>query len=71
MAYCRALTRSVLSIPGLVAGGEIDGAVETRLTVELVPWTCWYSNIRSHVRKAVWDRLRRQGRRRRGQPLRN
>ncbi len=34
--------------------------VETRLTVELVPSTCWYTNVRSHVPKAVWDRLRRQ-----------
>ena len=53
-------TRSVLSIPGVVAGGEDDGGVETRLTVELVPSTCWYTNVRSHVPKAVWDRLRRQ-----------
>jgi hypothetical protein len=37
-----------------------DGGVETRLTVELVPSTCWYTNVRSHVSKAVWDRLRSQ-----------
>jgi len=36
------------------------GAVQTRLTVELVPSTCWYTNVRSNVPKAVWDRLRRQ-----------
>jgi hypothetical protein len=34
--------------------------VETRLTVELVPSTCWYTNVRSNVSKAVWDRLRRK-----------
>jgi hypothetical protein len=34
--------------------------VETRLTVELVPSTCWYTNVRSNVPKAVWDRLRRR-----------
>jgi hypothetical protein len=34
--------------------------METRLTVELVPSTCWYTNVRSNVAKAVWDRLRRQ-----------
>jgi hypothetical protein len=34
--------------------------VPTRLTVELVPSTCWYTNVRSNVSKAVWDRLRRQ-----------
>src|SRR5207302_1396445 len=33
---------------------------ETRLTVELVPSSCWYTNVRSHVPKTVWDRLRRQ-----------
>ena len=32
----------------------------TRLTVELVPSTCWFTNVRSHVSRAVWDRLRRQ-----------
>jgi len=32
----------------------------TRLTVELVPSTCWYTNVRSNVSKAVWDRLRRR-----------
>lgn len=31
----------------------------TRLTVELVPSTCWYTNVRSNVSKATWDRLRR------------
>lgn len=43
-------------------GGQRDdnGGVETRLTVELVPSTCWYKNVRSQVSKAVWDRLRRQ-----------
>lgn len=30
------------------------------LTVELVPSTCWCTNVRSHLSKAVWDRLRRQ-----------
>jgi hypothetical protein len=34
--------------------------VQTRLTVELVPSTCWYTNVRSNVSKTVWDRLRRR-----------
>jgi hypothetical protein len=34
--------------------------VQTRLTVELVPSTCWYTNVRSNVPKAVWDGLRRR-----------
>ncbi len=29
------------------------------LTVELVPKTCWYSNVRDHVDKETWDVLRR------------
>jgi hypothetical protein len=31
----------------------------TRLTVELVPSTCWWSNVRSRLSPAVWERLRR------------
>jgi hypothetical protein len=34
--------------------------VKTRLTVELVPSTCWYTNVRSNVSKAAWDSLRRR-----------
>ena len=34
--------------------------METRLTVELVPSSCWYTNVRSNVSTAVWDRLRRK-----------
>ncbi len=30
-----------------------------KLTVELVPKTCWYSNVRSHVSKKTWDILRK------------
>ena len=43
----------------MVAGGD-DGGVQTRLTVELVPSTCWYTNVRSNVPEAAWDRLRRR-----------
>lgn len=28
------------------------------LTVELVPSTCWFSNVRSEISKEEWDRLR-------------
>ena len=31
-----------------------------KLTVELVPKTCFYSNVRDHVSKATWDKLRRR-----------
>ena len=30
-----------------------------RLTIELVPQTCWFSNVRSEVSPADWDRLRK------------
>jgi hypothetical protein len=39
-----------------------DGEVftpRTLLTVELVPSTCWFSNLRSELSKDEWDRLRR------------
>lgn len=29
-----------------------------KLTVELVPKPCWFSNVRDHVNQAEWDRLR-------------
>lgn len=29
------------------------------LTIELVPKTCWYSNVRSNVSKGEWDKIRR------------
>ena len=31
-----------------------------KLTVELVPKTCWWSNLRSLADRATWDRIRRQ-----------
>jgi len=31
---------------------------EPLLTVELVPQTCWFSNVRDHVSKKTWDMLR-------------
>lgn len=30
----------------------------TKLTIELVPASCWYSNVRSNVSKHQWDTLR-------------
>lgn len=29
------------------------------LTIELVPKTCWYSNVRSEVSKDEWDKIKR------------
>ncbi len=31
-----------------------------RFGVELVPASYWFSNVRSHVTREVWDQLRRQ-----------
>lgn len=36
------------------------GAPEPRLTIELVPATSWYSNVRSHVSKSEWDEIRKK-----------
>jgi hypothetical protein len=39
---------------------QTDEEEDAFLTVELVPETCWFSNMRDHVDKAAWDTLRRQ-----------
>ena len=31
-----------------------------KLTIELVPQTCWYSNVRSNVTKKDWDIIRKK-----------
>lgn len=36
-----------------------DAIPRTRLTVELVPRTCWFSNVRSAVSPEDWERLKR------------
>ena len=33
---------------------------QPKLTIELVPSTCWYSNLRSELTKSQWDKIRRQ-----------
>jgi len=30
-----------------------------KLTIELVPRTCWYTNVRSNVTKSEWDKIRK------------
>lgn len=30
------------------------------LTVELVPQSCWFSNVRDHVPQKIWDKLRKE-----------
>lgn len=36
-----------------------SGAKPPRLTIELVPETCWVSNVRSNISEAEWDRIRK------------
>ena len=31
-----------------------------KLTIELIPKTSWCSNVRSLVKRSVWDKLRKQ-----------
>jgi 5-methylcytosine-specific restriction endonuclease McrA len=31
-----------------------------KLTIELVPSTCWYTNVRSNVGRKEWDRIRKE-----------
>ena len=31
-----------------------------RLSIELVPETCWFSNVRSHVSKKEWDTIKKE-----------
>lgn len=37
-----------------------DGLESLRLTIELVPATCWYANLRDVLTPAAWDTVRRQ-----------
>lgn len=30
-----------------------------KLTIELVPSTCWYSNVRDNVTRSTWDKIRK------------
>lgn len=31
-----------------------------RLIIELVPETCWFTNVRSNVSRQTWDKIRKQ-----------
>ena len=42
---------------------EKEGTIMSKdllLTIELVPRPCWYSNMRTNIPRAVWDKLRKQ-----------
>ena len=33
---------------------------ELRLTIELVPSTCWFNNLRTRIPRVAWDKLRKK-----------
>lgn len=53
--YYVALTRAVhvLSLEN-----QFDEKGQKLLTIELVPETCWFSNVRSNVKKIDWEKLK-------------
>jgi hypothetical protein len=36
------------------------GSEQRKLTIELVPTSCWYSNMRTLVPRKVWDSIRKE-----------
>ena len=53
------ITIGTLQHQAAVARVDLDSAPAARLTIELVPSTCWYSNVRSEISQADWDVIRR------------
>jgi hypothetical protein len=49
--------QQTLSIPAYACQDE--SMTDPKLSVELVPSSCWFSNVRSHVSITVWDQLRK------------
>lgn len=43
-----------------VAGSSPAGSAIMRLSIELIPATCWYTNVRSSVTKEQWNYIRKQ-----------
>jgi 5-methylcytosine-specific restriction endonuclease McrA len=39
---------------------HVEAETAPRLTIELVPKTCWFSNVRDRVSRQDWDRIRSQ-----------
>src|SRR5207249_1911538 len=37
-------------------------ATALKLTIELVPKTCWYNNLRTQIRDSDWDRISKETR---------
>lgn len=43
-----------------MTSSSVDSVASPKLTVELVPRTCWFSNVRERVSRQEWDRIRSQ-----------
>ena len=39
---------------------EVEAGAQPKLTIELVPQTCWFSNVRKQVSDKDWNRIRSQ-----------
>ena len=39
---------------------KVRSMQKQELTIELVPSTCWFSNVRSEVSRGIWDKIRRK-----------
>lgn len=39
---------------------DMENSASPKLSVELVPRTCWFSNVRERVSRQEWDRIRSQ-----------
>jgi len=55
------MTRNWISSNSFSREEEYEkGTEELKLTIELVPSTSWYSNLRKYLSKEDWDRIRRR-----------
>jgi len=48
---------ATILVPFLHGRGSAN---EQKLTIELVPQTCWFSNVRSEVTSQMWDLLKKR-----------
>ena len=64
MSLRKALTKVLKKdSPSSSNSSSSENSLETskmKLTIELVPSTAWFTNVRSEVSKAKWDKIRRK-----------
>ena len=56
---CRTSARPAATVGGHARSSKMARDRAIKLTIELVPRTCWYANLRKTMPKGKWDRLRR------------